>query len=841
MASSTTQFSKKSTACALLAAVAGLTSNPNYPSAHALMLSSRRRRFLSAGGMPSSEPHGTTPQKNVFYFTDHEGDYPYMIRQIEENLGNTVKAKRAFRLSNGATKLQYFVDGTPSNLEIQDGWHVVFGGDAVDQYPGDIRVVNLLNRLYQTEKMTILLGNRDLNKLRIGKELANNKFKGNSVHSYSAESVLDVEPAIHNVNFTLAEFILEKYYVNKDADKATYRQRLNITQKNTMLNRFNNRWNRLWYILEKTMTAGKALENRRKELAIQLKNRIANILGKLSSRIADPEESREVWSDNMTVTLDKTFMRKQSLPNSVYKQLIDRNLAKAIIGTYDSAELIEILGILNKGYEVLMSRYVSNAGSTDFALDASPNAKIIKEDIFASFFDSVHECGFMKDLIKNGKLVKVIGSSLFVHGGLMNDSFESDSKSEIVIDPDTSTSKSAEITYDSKITSFGHVPSEEYDFRFAHTEYTVVDGVTDYNWSVITNHGTPNRYNINSHSDLETWESALNDWKNTMLKKYDDIDNNRDAKALALYTSNHKVSGPSVVLGRHTWVGVDPAFAKGGEYHDFFKDAETAYKPACLDLGLAQNMPKSMQNSLVTKVNNAGINFAVFGHTAHGDSPTVSQHKVSNVGSLGRDVDRRVFTVTADNSYANGKGARGENSLISILIINDTLEMSGQLDTRHKYHAVLQSTGHTAGENSHLIHSSKYLGKLTKGYNKEEIKRLLSGVVSDPSSFLSDTQTDGILIQQKKEKLLKHLFFKRNFLKAIHESSSSSNLEFVLANPTAIDTHGPLGIITAPMNNIDRMEPVGNTDIFVGDEDDGESETLALETEYLRNEFGIDF
>lgn len=60
------------------------------------------------------------------------------------------------------------VDSRTGNLLLRDNCHFVFGGDVCDRGKGDIRIANALVKLKQTypDRVHLILGNRDMNKLR---------------------------------------------------------------------------------------------------------------------------------------------------------------------------------------------------------------------------------------------------------------------------------------------------------------------------------------------------------------------------------------------------------------------------------------------------------------------------------------------------------------------------------------------------------------------------------------------------------------------------------------------------------------------------------------------------
>jgi len=76
-------------------------------------------------------------------------------------------------------KLESFASGNPgvsldgSGLRVAPGWRLVFGGDAMDRGDGGRRVVRALleAKRRQPDHVVLLAGNRDINKLRLWREL----------------------------------------------------------------------------------------------------------------------------------------------------------------------------------------------------------------------------------------------------------------------------------------------------------------------------------------------------------------------------------------------------------------------------------------------------------------------------------------------------------------------------------------------------------------------------------------------------------------------------------------------------------------------------------------------
>ena len=89
----------------------------------------------------------------IGYATDVEGNYDYWCRYID--LSEILN-----RNSGG-------------QLELSPDCHFVFGGDVVDRGPGDLRVLSDLVNLRRSypDRVHFIMGNRDINKMRIPIEL----------------------------------------------------------------------------------------------------------------------------------------------------------------------------------------------------------------------------------------------------------------------------------------------------------------------------------------------------------------------------------------------------------------------------------------------------------------------------------------------------------------------------------------------------------------------------------------------------------------------------------------------------------------------------------------------
>ena len=89
--------------------------------------------------------------------TDFEGNFDYFMK--------LAAASVAFQVVETAT----------GRLKLADGWRFVYGGDVTDHVMGDLRTLDALLKLrdrYGSDRVTLVMGNRDVNKMRLKFELA---------------------------------------------------------------------------------------------------------------------------------------------------------------------------------------------------------------------------------------------------------------------------------------------------------------------------------------------------------------------------------------------------------------------------------------------------------------------------------------------------------------------------------------------------------------------------------------------------------------------------------------------------------------------------------------------
>jgi hypothetical protein len=98
--------------------------------------------------------------EKIWFFTDIEGDLDHFTKLM---------------LSSPALQK----DKKNEEFELKDNWQVVFGGDCCDHGSGDLFIIHTLLslKLRYPERVHLVLGNRDVNKLRIPFELSDYAMK----------------------------------------------------------------------------------------------------------------------------------------------------------------------------------------------------------------------------------------------------------------------------------------------------------------------------------------------------------------------------------------------------------------------------------------------------------------------------------------------------------------------------------------------------------------------------------------------------------------------------------------------------------------------------------------
>jgi Calcineurin-like phosphoesterase len=177
------------------------------------------------------------PPFRLGYVTDVEGNIDYFVRYVERS-----EVLAITKYDNKVLELDFRDPGEDT--------YFVYGGDAVDKGPGDIRLVRAmvdLKRRYP-ERVYLLVGNRDLNKLRFTAELSDLDL---------ARPLSGIPPPHWDPKApSLLKYLEEK------------RRIMEVNGKTVSLDELNTRVNRLHYLLEHTLGCPRTFEFRRQELAL---------------------------------------------------------------------------------------------------------------------------------------------------------------------------------------------------------------------------------------------------------------------------------------------------------------------------------------------------------------------------------------------------------------------------------------------------------------------------------------------------------------------------------------------------------------------------------------------
>ena len=170
------------------------------------------------------------------YITDVEGNLDYFLRFASE--------------SNVLDVVEGDASSKAVRLDLRGNCYFVYGGDAVDKGPGDIRMVRALVDLKHRypDRVSLLVGNRDLNKLRFSAELSHNDMQ---------RPIDDIPPPHWDPEAPTLRQFLER----KRLETCLGGQAVTIYDLNT-------RVNRLHYLLEHTLGCPNTFGFRRQELSI---------------------------------------------------------------------------------------------------------------------------------------------------------------------------------------------------------------------------------------------------------------------------------------------------------------------------------------------------------------------------------------------------------------------------------------------------------------------------------------------------------------------------------------------------------------------------------------------
>lgn len=221
------------------------------------------------------------------YVTDVEGNLDYFLRYVEQSkvLRIDESSSPSATSTNSSTLKSVFLD------LVGDNTYFVFGGDAVDKGPGDIRLVRALVGLKKRypERVFLLVGNRDLNKLRFTAELSEEDM---------ARDLHEIPPPHWDPK---APSILE--YLQNKQNKLREGKGVHKT-----IEKLNTRVHRLQYLLKHTLGCPETFEFRRQELALlrevfELHITDEDVVESFLFEVADPEGSLRQYMEVADVAI----------------------------------------------------------------------------------------------------------------------------------------------------------------------------------------------------------------------------------------------------------------------------------------------------------------------------------------------------------------------------------------------------------------------------------------------------------------------------------------------------------------------------------------------------------
>ena len=224
------------------ASVASVAVRPSILSPRPPPLAAGRAARAMVGGSGGASSEGSPDDFRLGFMTDVEGNLGYFRRCVERS-----SVLELVRDGKGEGESDLMLD------LVGRGAHFVYGGDVVDRGPGDIRLTRCLVDLKRRhpDRVHLLVGNRDLNKIRLTAELSAADL---------ARRPEDI-PAPHwdPAAPTLVDYL--EGLVDEEEGGGMGRPRCDIADVDT-------RANRLRYMLKHTLGCPDTFEYRRTELAI---------------------------------------------------------------------------------------------------------------------------------------------------------------------------------------------------------------------------------------------------------------------------------------------------------------------------------------------------------------------------------------------------------------------------------------------------------------------------------------------------------------------------------------------------------------------------------------------
>eukprot|EP00928_Gymnodinium_smaydae_P029594 TRINITY_DN22246_c0_g1_i1.p1 TRINITY_DN22246_c0_g1~~TRINITY_DN22246_c0_g1_i1.p1 ORF type:complete len:882 (+),score=90.87 TRINITY_DN22246_c0_g1_i1:82-2727(+) len=189
---------------------------------------------------------GATKAK-IAYISDVEGHWPFFCNYVDNS--------RGLRFANAAA--DNLTRHTPEDLDIvlEDGWQFIFGGDACDKGLGTLRFLEAMVRLKKKypNRVTLIMGNRDVNKMRWTAEVATSELELSRVKECPVAFWI---PKAQTFLAFITDMAAKQNGIEKDA------------VNDEMLEKLCTKANKYRYLLNCDMGSFGDFEFRRKELAI---------------------------------------------------------------------------------------------------------------------------------------------------------------------------------------------------------------------------------------------------------------------------------------------------------------------------------------------------------------------------------------------------------------------------------------------------------------------------------------------------------------------------------------------------------------------------------------------
>jgi hypothetical protein len=240
----------------------------------------------------------------------------------EDNLDDTVSPAQGSLLDNPDS----FQNTNNNNnndeffLKLRDGCYFVYVGDSVDKGPGDIRLCRTLVSLKQRypDRVVLLVGNRDLNKLRLTAELSQQDME-RSIDEIPPPHWDPKAPTLrqHLERVAAAASVATKSESDDTANTTTS----TTTTVSTGLEQFNTRVERLKYMLLHTLGCAETFEFRRQELALMRTDPLQSSSNNNNSLLGITDDE----------VLD-SFLHEVEYPNGSLRQYLEHANVVAVIG-----------------------------------------------------------------------------------------------------------------------------------------------------------------------------------------------------------------------------------------------------------------------------------------------------------------------------------------------------------------------------------------------------------------------------------------------------------------------------------------------------------------------------